>query len=251
MYVPAAERTMRILERLARGGAATPSEVGRDLELPRVSVSRVLKTLTTLGYAWCDDETNRYALTAKLFSLASDIGSLQSARVARSHLARLRDETGETVEFAVCDGDELLMVDVLDGPASIRLFAQPGTRFPLYLLATGLALLAGEEATEIRTVFRRLPAKQRRRVPGGGLKGLLAELAGIRAQGYSLDRRRVREDVERVAAPVFGPDGRVVAAVGIAGPAYRLVPTPEVIGHVQSAAQAISADLGAMRLSYE
>ena len=50
----------------------------------------------------------------------------------------------------------------------------------------------------------------------------LDEMARIRAAGFATNRGEWRVSVWGVAAPIHGPDGSVVAAVGVSGPAERV-----------------------------
>ncbi|MBN1676339.1 MAG: IclR family transcriptional regulator [Kiritimatiellae bacterium] len=242
--VPGVARAFAILEHLARAGAANPSEAARALKLPRTGVLRILTTLADLGYARYVSESGQYDLTAKLLSLGAQAGPVDLVQAARPHLTRLRDESGETAELAVIDGDELLFVETLDSPQSIRLHARPGRRFPLHRMATGRVLLAGLESGTVRRLYESGKVEHAPWKVEGGLKGLSAMLARIAEQGYALDGRYAREDVERIAAPVRDAGGAVVAAVAIAGPAFRLEVTPARIGLVRSVAAAISRELG-------
>jgi len=241
---PAVERAFRIIEHLTEVGAANPSELARSLSVPRTGALRVLRTLRGLGYVWVDEETGRYGLTRRLFAVGSRVEGLDLVRLARPHLARLRDDSGETAELAVLDNEKVLIVDAADSPASIRLHARPGRRFPPYRLATGRVLLSGLSAPSIRDLYRRGMLESKGYEIRGGLRGLLRLLSRIRRDGYASDERHAREDVERIAAPVRGPDHDIVAAVGIAGPAFRLSVTDMAIEMVKACATEISKDFG-------
>jgi IclR family acetate operon transcriptional repressor len=76
---------------------------------------------------------------------------------------------------------------------------------------------------------------------------LLEHLHGVAAQGYAVDSEECEPGLCCAAAPVFEASGRVVAAVSISGPAFRL---PEdalqvrLVPAVQAAAQRLSRQLG-------
>jgi IclR family acetate operon transcriptional repressor len=61
-----------------------------------------------------------------------------------------------------------------------------------------------------------------KRSSAGRLRKLHAELARIRARGYSLDDEQVATGLRCVAAAVLDEHGAAVAAVSIAGPTSRL-----------------------------
>ena len=69
----------------------------------------------------------------------------------------------------------------------------------------------------------------------------------IRRNGFGFNRAEFQAGLNAVAAPVWDYRGQVAAALGLAGPAYRLTEERlfEVSEQVVTAAAAISRDLGA------
>ena len=51
---------------------------------------------------------------------------------------------------------------------------------------------------------------------------LRQELATIRQRGYAIDNGEQEEGVRCLAVPVYGTDGKVVAAISISGPSSRV-----------------------------
>jgi IclR family acetate operon transcriptional repressor len=50
---------------------------------------------------------------------------------------------------------------------------------------------------------------------------LLAEIAKVRQQGYALDNQENEIEGRCIGAPIYGPEGRVVAALSISSPVSR------------------------------
>lgn len=135
-----------------------------------------------------------WALGWRLIGLgrAAEVGQpLVSA--ARQPLERLRDETGESVQLYVRDGDNRVCVESLESPHGLRTIVAVGAVLPIERGSAG-------------KVFRRLPAAERRG---------WAESVGEREPG-----------VASVSAPVRDRDDRVVAAVSVSGPIERTSRSP-------------------------
>ena len=77
-----------------------------------------------------------------------------------------------------------------------------------------------------------------------------AELGGIRRRGWAESVAEREAGVGSVSAPVFGPDGRLRAAVCASGPISHLGQHPggRLAGRVVAAAREIEEALGARRI---
>ena len=77
---------------------------------------------------------------------------------------------------------------------------------------------------------------------------LLKELESARINGYAMDDGEVEQGLICVAAPVRDASGRVIAAVSIAGPDYRMEQDMEMMIHeIRQAAERISYAHGFFR----
>jgi DNA-binding IclR family transcriptional regulator len=72
------------------------------------------------------------------------------------------------------------------------------------------------------------------------------ELESVRTRGYAQALEELEEGLNAVAAPVRQADGRVIAALGVSGPAFRMhaVDVPRLGLLTAEAAQAVSRGLG-------
>lgn len=245
--VPAVDLALLVLEHLAAARAATPTELARTGNLPRIGVTRVLQALLLRGYVHRDPATSRYALTARLFTLAAKAPALDLAAIARPRLEQLRDATGETAEWAVLDGDDLLLVAAADSREPIRLYARPGDRASLYRMATGKAILATLPEAIVTRLFNESKLTAKPEYTPRSLKALLTELAAIASHGYATDQKKSPLEVERIAVALRDASGQTIGAIGIAGPVSRLKVTSARIAQVQAAARDLARDLGLTR----
>jgi IclR family acetate operon transcriptional repressor len=75
---------------------------------------------------------------------------------------------------------------------------------------------------------------------------LKAELKAVRARGYAIDEEEKEEGLRCVGAAVHGHSGKLIAAMSVSGPAFRMTKerVPEIGGALLQAASELSADLG-------
>lgn len=117
------------------------SELAAELGLHKSTVSRLLVTLEKRGLM--RREGHRFAPGPELARLgALALGRLPLASVAREPLARLAEETGETVNLAVRRGDSALNVHRVQTAHLVGLTDWTGRALPLHATANGKVLLA-------------------------------------------------------------------------------------------------------------
>jgi DNA-binding IclR family transcriptional regulator len=241
-------RRAAALLRAFGGGAGElgVSELGRRLDLHKSTVSRLLATLESEGLLERAPGSDKYRLGHEILRLAGQMQPGGDVRtVARPFLVELAEATRETTNLAVLDGAEAHNVDQVSGPHLVRIGNWVGRRTPLHCVANGKALLAFQPAEDIQ------------RLTAGPLSGftpntitepaaLRAELAEARRQGYAAALGEIEDGLNAVAAPVFGAAGRVLAAISVSGPAYRVTPEriPEFAALTVEAARKASARLG-------
>ncbi|HEV2372006.1 MAG TPA: IclR family transcriptional regulator [Streptosporangiaceae bacterium] len=132
---------------------------------------------------------------------------------------RLAQETGETVNLAVADGDDIL--NVAEVPSAYILSASGGwigRRTKPHAVANGKVLMA-YGAIKVPKRLERYTAQT-----VTSRDALETELAAVRRDGYAAAVAELEEGLVAVAAPVFDSAGACVAALSVTGPAYRVKP---------------------------
>src|SRR5207237_4133630 len=110
---------------------------------------------------------------------AAAANGLALAQVAREPLERLAEETGETVNLAVPQGDQALNVHQVQTAHFVGMTDWTGRAAPLHATANGKVLLAFGEEGPPRELDRLTP----RTITDPA--ALRAELEGVRRRGYA------------------------------------------------------------------
>ncbi|MCW3473301.1 IclR family transcriptional regulator [Limobrevibacterium gyesilva] len=218
---------LNLLAALANSSEARGvSDLARELSLTKSNVHRLLQTLTTQGFVRHNAERGVYEPSLRLWELGIVVlARVDIRRVAAPLLAELANKTGESVHLSVLDGTEVVYIDIVESSHPVRAYSRVGRRTPAHCVATGKALLAHAPASvvaEVAEAASRLGPLTSHTITGRA--ALEEELARVRRLGHAVNRGERSDTVRGVAAPVWGPDGRVTAAIGIAGPAERLKP---------------------------
>ncbi|MBX9741087.1 MAG: IclR family transcriptional regulator [Beijerinckiaceae bacterium] len=243
---------VRLLKCFSEGEAEIGvTNLSRRLGVAKSTVYRLATTLVSEGLLEQNPETEKYRLGISLFGLGALVRQrMNVATDARPLLFHLREATGETVHLAILEREEIIYVLNLESNHAIRMRADLGARKPAYCTAEGRAMLAFQPRALIDEIFAHgLVARTAR--TDTDPRHLLDALEEVRQKGYATEDEQSELGMRSVAAPIRNSNGRVIAAVGVAGPMQRI--SDEALASfaplVVDAAQVISARLGYQSLA--
>lgn len=220
--VQSVDRAVSVLEILARHGEAGVTEIADELDVHKSTAFRLLGVLENRGLVAQAKDRGKYYLGAGVLRLAGaaavrlDI-SQEGVPVCRE----LADELGETVNIAVLDDDAAVNIMQARGTASVTAQNWLGRRTPLHATSSGKVLLAHMPPTLREGMLARtLPRFTERTITGTSV--LRGELEAVVEQGYGITIEELELGLAAVAAPIRAHDGKVIAALSVSGPVYRM-----------------------------
>jgi IclR family transcriptional regulator, KDG regulon repressor len=247
--IQSVSRALDILEAFsAAEGELGVTELSRRLKLHKNNVFRLLATLETRGYVEQDKETGNYRLGIKTFEVSSVFSHhLGLVRQARPVLEQLAQSSGEAAYLAVLDGPAVVCVDMVESAQPVRAVSHLGRRFPAHAAALGKAQLAFRPAEEREEWWKHAPpvALTARTLVDRAAIG--EDLSRVAARDLAVEDEELEPGVRALASPVRDYARRVVGAIGIRGPAFRLSVErleAEVAVRVRTAARDVSKRLG-------
>ncbi|HWM57191.1 MAG TPA: IclR family transcriptional regulator [Pseudonocardia sp.] len=223
------------------------SELARRLDLGKSNVHRLLTTLVAEGLVEQDRRSGGYRLGIVMFELGEAVRvHLHLHAAAGPVLAHLREQTGESSQVGVLDGDEVVYVDRLESAYSLRLFTETGRRVPAHCTSSGKVLLGHRPEPELEAYLSRGPLPRLTPHTITEPAALRAELATVRARGWAEAINERELGVASLAAPIRDLHGDVVAAVSIGAPLSRFgaAPRRRVARALVEAGEAVSRRLG-------
>ena len=197
------------------------ADVARAVGLSPSTAHRILRALVTGGYLAQNESTNRYYLGRSALLLGQVAQRNLGLEHAHSVLERLGEETGESLNLGVRDGDGVVVALRVPSPHALRFDQPPGTRVALDCSAMGKALLAfgpdpGAELARLGPLEARTPHTHT------DPRAVLAELEATRRRGWSMDDEESVVGVRCLGAPVLDGAGRPRAAIALQAPAARM-----------------------------
>jgi DNA-binding IclR family transcriptional regulator len=208
------ERAMEILSCFdPKHSALTLTEISELTKLPMSTCHRIIGTLEEGGFL-SKGSDRKYRVGTKLWTIAQHAPLSERLREsALPTLARLYEETGENVTLAVLDRGQALYVDRLVGARSVPTISRAGGHLPLHTTGVGKVLLAYQPQKAIEQyISRPLPKPTPQSITNP--EALLADLAEVRARGYSITREEMTKGSGSIAVPIMRK-GKCIAAVGV------------------------------------
>src|SRR5262245_25703783 len=137
------DKSATILEALAELGRASLAELVDATGLPRPTAHRLAVALETHGLVG-RDEQGRFRLGVRLAAWGRRAAAPASELLehAGAVLADLQDETGESAQLYLRDGDHRVCVAAAERPAGLRDTVPVGAQLPLVAGSGGKVLLA-------------------------------------------------------------------------------------------------------------
>jgi IclR family transcriptional regulator, acetate operon repressor len=242
-------RAFTVLEHIAAAEEPpTLEELTRAIGLPKPTVFRILRLLMRGGLVQREVHEKRYLVGERVSALALDV-QMQSPRrrERRAILSRLVEAIGETCNFTMLDGTDVVYLERVETSAHVRLHMKTGSRVPLHCTASGKLLLSELPLTQVRRLLGPGPLSRYTQRTIVSMSALERELSKIRASGVGTDNGEYLVDSVCVAVAVRDQRARMCAAIAVHGPAprmtlkkgYRFLPA------MKEAAAAIAATLTA------
>ncbi|MDD3340265.1 MAG: IclR family transcriptional regulator [Lachnospiraceae bacterium] len=222
--IQVADRLFQTLEALSSFGPIGLTELSNTLQLNKSTVHRILNSLIFMGYAKQDDATAKYSLTFKIWDIANQLLThIDIIDIAKPHLRKLAELSGETVHLVQIDGVRAVYIDKVESyHNSVRLVSKVGSRIPLYCSGVGKALLAEMSPAQVEWIWKESDVKKLTQHTVTDFSVLGGYLQQIKKNGYALDNEENELGVRCIAACIKDYKGNPKYAFSISAPISRM-----------------------------
>src|SRR5579863_6925597 len=247
-HVQVLDRVFAILDVLGeKGSLVRVADLSKQLKLDKSTVFRLLKVLERNKYVERAPSNGKYRLGTKILHLGMlALADVDITQTSQPYLERLASLTGETAHLGVLRHGQIISVAVAHGSKVLGLGVKVGGNSPPHCTALGKAILAFMPQGECLSVIGQLHFA--RHTPHTIIKKsvFIKELKTVRERGYSIDNEEFEPGLKSIGAPVRNYSGKVVGAISVAGPAFRMTNATigRLSGTVLQTAKDLSEELG-------
>lgn len=231
-------------EVLHRGGLGVV-EIARAVGREKSQVSRTLKALAESGLVDRDQDSLGYRLGWRFFTLAAQAGEQQLLLNAPAIMRGLVRTMGERVHLSVLEGGEVLTLLSENPHRSVQTASLASRAVPLHCTSCGRALLFDTNDEDIGELLSGVDLASRGSKSPRSVGDLIRRIRRASGDGYVVCVDEFEEGLAAVAAPVRDFRGRIVAAINISAPKFRMTGKLPLAGRqVKGAADYLSRNLG-------
>ena len=217
-------RALRLLETIAAAGRdLSLSELSLTLALPKPTVFRLAQRLEHGGYVAREPGRTSFTIGPRLLRLGLDVVRTSGPNAERrSILKALVTRLGESCNFTMLSGSEVLNLDCVDTRWALRAHLEPGSRMPLHCTASGKLLLAFQPADRRKRLLESLPLTRETSSTLTSAEDLERECGRIVHDGYSTENEEYQIGLIAIAVPVQNASGTAVGGLACHAPTARL-----------------------------
>jgi IclR family KDG regulon transcriptional repressor len=245
--VAAVLKVFAILQALSERNETGISELSVRLAMPKATVYRFLQTMKTLGYVRQEVDSERYGLSMRVFEIgAKALQYPDLIEIAKPHMQRLSEDTGETVHLGMLIDSEIIYVHKVDSRHTLGMYSKIGRRAPLHCTGIGKVLMAWDSPARRDAVLKGCDFKRFRDKTITTRAEFDVELERTLAQGFGQDREEFDDHIRCAAIPIFDRANQVVAGMSVSFPSFRydIAREPELVANLREASRDISRQLG-------
>jgi IclR family pca regulon transcriptional regulator len=190
----------------------TATEAGKMAGLTRTAARRYLISLVHYGYAQTDGK--HYWLLPKIMRIGQ--GYLQSSRLPRlvqPFLQRFSMETGETANFSVMDGHEVVYLYRSNSPRVLSIGFHTGARLEAHCSAAGHAMLAHDSDEQLKQWIETHNFSRFTPMTVTDKADFMQVIQLVRHQGYAVVNQYANIGLSGLAVPLLDQKGKCIGAL--------------------------------------
>lgn len=205
-------KTIEILSKEETGMSV--SELSEALEIPASSTHRVLKSLQSNHFVMQNEDTKKYSLSYKIYSICSGMREKSSLiALARPFMRQLVEEIQNPVVLCVMNGEKIINLDCVENSNASIYMVQTGNELPLYSTSSGRVFAAHMRPEYAYDIFSRTDRRKETPYTKTDMNELVRELEKIRKQGYAIIDEELQMGIQGVSCPITDYRGMVIAAL--------------------------------------
>lgn len=213
--VPALDKGLDILEYLAsKAVPLSQTEIAQGIERSANEIYRVLVGLEARGYLIRDEESGKYSMSLKLYSLSRKISPIDQLRQAAIPIMEdFSAQSGYASHLCILYQSKVIVIIQARSHAPVSLSIAEGNLFSTVDTTSGRVLLANSNDAVKQLIYDRDDSYQCMSIKAKTM--LEHHLQEILLDGYCFSKSQLTDGVSDCAAIIGEPEGSVIAVLAV------------------------------------
>ncbi len=223
------------------------TELSKRLAISKSTTYRFLQTMKSIGLVDQVGESDKYALTIKLFQLGSNvIGNINFHKCVNKEMREVSRAVNETVLFGIRYNNEVTYLHKIDSSYHLRINYKVGNCESLHSTAIGKVLLSQLTNDEVQEYLSSIDFAKYMSSNYFDIELFTKELHQIKTLHYGEEVVESGIGLRSIAVPVYDSFGKPIAALSLCFPVFRFCEErkSEYLYFLWNAARNISKNLG-------
>ena len=149
------ERVVNILNIISKNsGQLTFSNISKLIDIPKSTLSPILKTLVELELLVIDPTSQTYTIGLNAFQIGQTyLENINGLDLIKSHMRTIVNECNENCQVGINHNHEVLYLARIESPQPIKMMSSIGRNLPLYCTGLGRALLCEYSESTIKKLY--------------------------------------------------------------------------------------------------
>jgi Transcriptional regulator len=239
-------RTLKALTFLSSEPAGlSVSDLSAMLDIPASSTHRVLTSLKENHFIIQDEDTKKYKVGYKLFTLCSGITKNNSLITsARPVMKELSKKLDKTIVLCVMENSHIICVDYIENKDTSMYMVKLGYKMPLHSTSAGKVFSAYMDRETAKQELSKQITEAATPYTITNMEKICKELDEIKQKGYAVCDEELQLGIQGIACPIFDINHEVAAVISFATLKSDDFITEQTISALKNSALTISKLIG-------
>lgn len=201
----------------------TLTEIANSIGVPKSSISPYIHTLHERKFIAINRQNSKYVIGINSFLVGSAyLKNLNVLPVIKEEMQYIVNKCYETCNLGIIDQENVLYIEKVDSPESIRLISYVGKCLPAYCTALGKALMCDYSEDKLRNLYNNeLKAYTKNTITNFNV--LSEQLRNVQKANFAYENEEVMDQLICIAVPIR-KNGQVAMAISVSIPIFRRTP---------------------------
>ena len=222
MLLNSLQRGLEILFLFKNYSIMSVPEIALHLNFPISSTYRYISNLKSKGLIDEHEKKGYYKLGPKILELAQAFNQQFSiADIALPVMQQLQKETEETIILLTPQRHKVVCIERIESNHALRFSPENGRTMFMHAGASTKVIMAYLDESEQNNIIEEgLPKFTKNTITDP--RKLKKDLRHIRKNGFAIGVGELEPGTRGIAAPILGRDRKIIAGLGLIGPASRI-----------------------------